>query len=472
MGGRTPDDERFEARLNEADAMFTVVSDAGGVPYAPVSLNILSKDHADPAIRARFRETRVRLLPAMRRRIVWDRFSTALPRWVEVPGWDITDNILELPPPGDGSMRAILDWTAEWASQPFAPDRPPWRSVLFKDVYHQGEGGRVVIVNQQHHAVIDGGGSTKMNDRWKELRPKPGELPELPPPVPYDTTTAFERWKEGWAQEGAKAREVARNTSARLRWAATHPVAGARRARELAGALRRMQGQQSTSGGSPLLRRRSDELRLDWLEIDGDALRAGAKAVGGTFNDGFLAAMSLALHAYHREHGALAESVRAAMAVNTRTDKQGYQGNRVTGVVMPLPLIDDPATAVKACRELSRSHRDDEDVMWLTDRFRALANRMPRRLVVPMTRRTLSGINVQLSCIHGPQEKPVPMNGVVGMGGCGLPIGAPGALAVTLATSWERADAGIMMDRVAIRDPEVLLRHIEDAFAAVAALAD
>ena len=463
--GRTRD---FSARLNEADAMFTTVSEASGVPYAPVSLSVLSNDFANPEVRPFFRERRSRLLPATRRRIVRDRFSIALPRWVEVPGFDMSDNQLFLPPPGDGSLRAILDWAARWAVMPFPPDKPPWRSVFFKDVVWEGVPGRVVMLSQQHHAVIDGGGSLVLNERFRQPIPEHGPLPELPPPVPFDTSTAFERWKEGWALEAVKAQETLRNGWTRLRWAASDPPAGLRRARELVGAMRRMQSQQSTSTRSPLLKRRSDDLRFDWLTVDLAGFKAGAKAAGGTFNDAFMAAVGVGLHAYHRDHGIQQPSVRAAMAVNRRKDDGSYVGNVVIAVTVDLPLGTDASELTKASHEVARAHLDDHDVLWLLDRFRALANRLPRRVIVPITRKTMAGYDVQMSSIAGPSEW-TPNAGVHTLAATALPIG-PSGLTLTFVSGPGVADLGITSDRASIPDPEHLVACLRAGFDAVIAL--
>jgi diacylglycerol O-acyltransferase len=472
MGGGNQGDERFSARLNEADAMFTAVSDAGGVPYAPVALSVLSNDFTDPEIRPYLRERRVRLMPAVRRRIVRDRFSIALPRWVDVPDFEMSDNWMMLPAPGDGSIRAVLDWAATWAAQPFPPDRPPWRSVLLKDVTFEGVPGRLVLLSQQHHAIIDGGGSLALGEKWKELPPiiPHQPMPPLPPPVPFDTSTAFERWKEGWALEGAKAREGLRNTWTRIRWAAAHPRAGARRARELAGAVRRMTKAQGTSTRSPLLRRQSDHLRFDWLTFDLAELKAGGKAVGGTLNHAFMGAVSVGLHRYHHDHGLRVDAVRTAVPINTRTEADGYLGNRVVATMLDMPLRDDAAVAVTECGRVASSHIRDDDVLWVLDRFRALANRLPRRVVVPMTRRTMGGYDLQLSNAMGPTERGTSTTGVETLATCPLPIG-PSALTITLATFAGDVSVGVCTDRVAIPDPELLVHHLEEGFKAVIALA-
>ena len=137
---------------------------------------------------------------------------------------------------------------------------------------------------------------------------------------------------------------------------------------------------------------------------------------------------------------------------------------------MDLPLCDDAATAVAACGLVARSHVQDDDLLWITDRFRALANRLPRRIVVPLTCRTMAGFDLQLSNAMGPPEASRTA-GVATVGMCPFPVGGPSALTVTLATHAGVASVGIVTDRQAIPDPELLVHHLEDGFKAVIALA-
>ena len=145
-------------RLNEADANFVVMGAATGAPFVPVSLTVYERPYADPATSEHLVEVMSRLLPAMHQRIARDRLSPALPRWEDVPGFDPADHTVVLPAPGDGTLRAVIDWAQEWGRLPLPLDRPPWRSVSFEDVTVDGVPGRLVIVSQFHHALIDGHG--------------------------------------------------------------------------------------------------------------------------------------------------------------------------------------------------------------------------------------------------------------------------------------------------------------------------
>ena len=455
-------------RLNDADAMFLAVERASGVFYAPLSISISAGGH-DPAAIAHLREVSARLLPAQRRRIVTDRFSPALPRWVDVPGFDPEQNTVRLAqPPGDGSMRAILDWAADWSLTPMDPNRPPWRSVAFENVTVDGVPGRLVTVSQTHHAVIDGQGATRLGKLTLQMEPD-GPLPEMPPPVAPEHPTTWERWREGWAIEGEKAVQNARRGGAWLRWAAQDPKQGLERAREWGAAVQRMRSHQSRVPNSPILARTSRATRFDWFEIDWPGFQAGCKAAGCSVNDAFMGALSVAMHQYHLDHGHRVEQLRTAMAINTRKDDGPQGGNQVIGVMLGLPLLDDIRIAIKECGEVSRAHRDDTDVLRVIDNLRKVANRMPQALVARGTKTTLGGVDMQISNVQGIPRR-YWVAGVESLAGMSFPTGGPG-LSMTFISSRGTASLGMTTCPDSVKDPEHLADRVREGFAQVIALA-
>lgn len=457
-------------RLSEADAIFLPMGRAVGGEMAPAAIGVLEGPMA-PAAEAHQRELLARLMPAMRRRIVSDRLSLALPRWVDVPGADPSDNWLELPAPGDGTLRAVMDWAGAWARLPFPADRSPWRSVRFDDVEVDGVPGRTVLVSQLHHALIDGGGARRMVEHYLRFEAD-APLAPLPPLPPPEDITTWERWKEGWALEGTKARAVARATARRARWARHEPAVAAGRAVDLVKAARRLQKPVGPTPLSPLLRRRSDELRFDGMEVDLVALKAGARAAGGSINDGLMAAVSLGLRWWHRDLGVQVPMLRTAMAVNRRAEGTGWKGNDVLAVVLLLPLDDDdPARLVKRCREVSLQHREDEDALWVLDRVRAAGNRLPFAAAVAASRQSLSGLDVSLSNVAGVSGRRW-VGGVEQLRGIPLVVGTLSAVAMVMTSRGDQADLGLTTCPVAVRDPAHLVARLEEGFAAVRELAE
>jgi diacylglycerol O-acyltransferase len=455
------------SRLSEADASFVLLGEATGAPYVPVAIAVYERPF-DPEVTRHLTEVMTRLLPGMARRIRRDRFSTALHRWDDVEGFDPNDQLVTLPAPGDGTLRAVIDWAQDWGRLPLTLDQPPWRSVYFEGVTVDGVPGRLVAVSQFHHALIDGQGASAMAEKFYQWEPD-GGLPEMPPTADRDERTAGEHWRAGWAQEGQKAAELLRNSGRRLRWALSNPAAARARAKDYAGAWQRGMAVAGTEPLSPVLVRRTDRNRFDDLRVDLDALKAGAKSVGGTANDGLMAAMSLALHRYHLDRGLRVPEVRMMMPISTRTEEHGHLGNELIAAIIKLPLLDDAAVAVKESRALSRAQRDDKEALWMFDRFRALANRLPKAGVRALFGRSVKSLDLSLSNVKG-----MPLRnwiaGVEVLDTTAYIVGGP-AIGATLISLPDHASLGVVTCPEAIPDPERLMARIAEGIAEVSALA-
>ena len=454
------------ARLNEADANFVMMGLASGKPHVPVAIAIY-EGPIDPEVNEHLTAVMARLMPSMFQRIRRDRFSTALPRWEDVPGFDPADLTVQLPPPGDGTLRAVIDWAQEWGSLALPEGLPPWRSVYFEDVLVDGV-PRMVAVSQFHHALIDGQGGVALAEKFYQWAPG-GDLPELPPLPPRDELTPAEHWRQGWSQELGKLGTALRGAGTKLGWAVRHPAEGARRAGEYRQAMQRLTTQMDTKTCSPLLQRRSDKHRFDYSKVDLDALRAGARSVGGSANDGLMAAVSIGLQRYHLDHGLRVPHLRMGMPVNTRTDDDPMGGNQITGGVVHLPLLDDPAVAVKECRAVSRTLRDDVDGLYLIERFRTLANRLPKALVRRFMVRAIDGLDLSLSNVKGMPVRTW-IAGVEVLDTVPFIVGGP-ALCITLISGAGLATLGVVTCPEAIPDPALLMRRLEEGIAEVSALA-
>jgi WS/DGAT/MGAT family acyltransferase len=409
-----------------------------------------------------------RLLPGMARRIRRDRFSTALHRWEEIEGFDPSDQLVILPAPGDGTLRAVVDWAQDWARLPMPLDRPPWRSVYFEGVTVDGVPGRLVAVSQFHHALIDGQGASAMAERFYQWEPD-GGLPEMPALPAPDERTAAEHGRAGWAQEREKAGQLLRNGGRRVRWALSNTSAARERLKDYAGAWKRGMEAAGTEPLSPLLVRRTDRNRFDDLRVDLDALKAGAKTVDGSANDGLMAAMSIALHRYHLDRGLRVPKVRMMMPISTRTEEHGHLGNELVAAIIMLPLLDDPALAVKESRALSRAQQDDKDALWMFDRFRALANRLPKAGLRALFGRSVKSLDLSLSNVKG-----MPLRnwiaGVEVLDTTAYIVGGP-AIGATLVSLPDHASLGVVTCPEAIPDPERLMARIAEGIADVSALA-
>ncbi|HEX2645825.1 MAG TPA: wax ester/triacylglycerol synthase domain-containing protein, partial [Candidatus Dormibacteraeota bacterium] len=95
---------------------------------------------------------RIHLVPRYRQRIKRAALNLTHPVWIDDAHFDLGAHIRRevLPPPGDGA--ALRRLVARIFSRPLDKRRPLWEMTVITGL----RGGRVVIVNRAHHAMVDG----------------------------------------------------------------------------------------------------------------------------------------------------------------------------------------------------------------------------------------------------------------------------------------------------------------------------
>jgi hypothetical protein len=463
---------RRNRRLNDSDTSFMHVGAVTGTPIAPCGVSVL-EGPVSIENRLHYMELMMQAFPNGRSTIVRDRFSIALPRWVDLPGDEPADHIVQMDPPGDGTYRAVLDFVEQWAAQPWEGGRAPWRYVFFDGVDVDGE-LRTVTVMQSHHAFTDGEGGKRQGEKMRHLEQKDPDapLPPLDPREPLEVIGPVARWLEGWAGELRRGANALKAGGKRAAWAIQEPKAAVALGKRVVHSARLLKQDMGSDSKSPLLRRRSTKLQLDHLEIDIPALKAGANAAGGTVNDGFLAAIALGLRQWHADHGMEIPEIRTSMAVNLRKPGDDALGNNMIAVVLRLPLdSDDPAELVRRCGELSRRHRTESDGMKLMRMGQTIGNRLPRRVIENLTRKNMGGMDVQLSNLIGAPYPRWTMGRQI-MKGTSFPVGTLSGLAIIMVNKWTRTDLGMITDPEAVTDREHFVACILGGFDKVAAIAD
>src|SRR6266540_4231965 len=122
-------------------------------------------------------ESRLPLVPPLRRRLVDVPLGLDQPYWIEDPDFDIEFHVRELALPSPGSDRQLAEQAARLHARPLDRSRPLWEIYLIFGL----EGGRAAIYSKVHHAAIDGVSGNDVLAAVLDLSPEGRKLADPPP---------------------------------------------------------------------------------------------------------------------------------------------------------------------------------------------------------------------------------------------------------------------------------------------------
>ncbi|MDX1649946.1 MAG: wax ester/triacylglycerol synthase family O-acyltransferase, partial [Myxococcota bacterium] len=394
-----------------------------------------------------------------------DPIGAAPPRWEDDPDFDLGYHVRRVRAPGAGTLRDLLDVATPLVMQAFDKDRPLWELTEVEGLA-QGRHGLLLKI---HHAISDGVGLVRMTsslvERSREARPgREVPLPRLGEREGTEGADAFSETLGALRYRmesnlGLGARGVGA-LGAGLRRALLHPLDSAGQAVRMAGSVAKLLRPVSEPL-SPVMRGRSTRLRLDALFLPLADLKQAARAVGGTLNDAFVAAVAGGLRLYHEEHGTKPSELRMTMPINLRSGEEGRRaGNQFAPARFAVPVdVVDPAERMQEIGLRVRRERD-EPALPLVDEVASMLGRLPQSMSVPLFGSMLKAVDFVTSNVPGPPF-PVFASGahVERMVGFGPLSGS--ALNVTLFSYDGGAALGISSDRTAVPDGERLVACLE-----------
>lgn len=428
---------------------------------------------------ARLREMlagRLALLPPFRWRLVEVPFHVDHGYWATDPAFDLEHHVRELQVDAPGDEAELSALVGRLFSRPLDRNRPLWEMWLVQGL----EGGRCALVSKVHHALVDGVSGAEIMGAIFDLAPE-GREPvaveeqavELPP-------SPLRMLARGVAGAPGRIQERARSLPRFVAHAGSLPGAGWIPGMTTAGRVVRSVARPLTGDERPLLepfvgsapetpfnQRLSGELRMAHVRLDLDLVKAVKTALGTTVNDVIMAVAAGGVRHWLVAHHALPpEPLLALVPVSVRTPEQnGTFGNRVGGMVVPLPTNlrepEERLTAARASMQSAKQRHAAVPADLLIDATRFL----PPALFTQATKITLgiagrAGIrppmNLIVSNVPGPQiplycagariETVVPVSPVTH--GVGMNI--------TVMSYCGRVDAGIVVDRGQVPDPELI----------------
>ena len=126
----------------------------------------------------------------------------ARPRWTFDRDFELDWHVRRIGAPGDGSVRAVLDWATQYFQDPLDRTRPLWQYIVVEGMSE----GRSALAMKIHHVVADGaalgaldGGLSRhlgvgAEGRRTRRRPRCGSAgvdePRRPIPVPSEASSS------------------------------------------------------------------------------------------------------------------------------------------------------------------------------------------------------------------------------------------------------------------------------------------
>jgi WS/DGAT/MGAT family acyltransferase len=349
-------------------------------------------------------ERATQAIPRLRDKVVEPMLPVATPVWTPDPHFDLRYHVQRIRLPEPGSMRQLLDLTAQIEARPLDHNRPPWEVVLIEGL----AGGRAGYVLKLHHAMTDGLGIVQLLGLSHSRSGMPGGQPLRPATaqgsVPFVEVTPLSLTADQVREQltGAPARLLGggRAAAGLLGRALRDPVGTAGRAVDYGLSLRRMLTPPA-SVRSPLLRDGGFGYKLVVHDVALDALKAAGKAAGGSLNDAFLAGILGTFRRYHEHFGLSPDQLPIAIPISLRNADDPQGGNRFAGARFVAPVGEpDPAVRIKLIREFILTARAEPAIGFL-EVLAPVLSRLPSAALTEIAGGLTTVSDVQASNIPG-----------------------------------------------------------------------
>ena len=285
-------------------------------------------------------ESRLHLVPPLRRRLLTTPLNLDHPYWIEDPDFDLVHHVRHRALPSPGNDAKLRELVTEIISTPLDRNLPLWELHYVEGL----AGGRVAVVTKVHHAAIDGASGAEILSNLLDLTPEPRRYPQEKPWQPDVVPSPLKL-----AQMSA--RSLARRPGDMLRLVReTLPVlfASGRAAWERRKLPQPREGVSSTFGIAPRTRF-NRQITASRAYAFGSLPLADVKAIKNAFrttvNDVVMAVCAEALRNYLVEKNELPpKSLIAGVPMSTRTeDQKGTGGNQVLFLRASLHTdVEDP----------------------------------------------------------------------------------------------------------------------------------
>jgi diacylglycerol O-acyltransferase len=442
-------------RLSPLDAMF-LQQDSPTVPRQVASLAILEAGERplDYDRLIHVINERIDLVPRYRQipRSVPGALGT--PVWVDDENFDISLHVRRSALPRPGTVDALHELVGRLIARRLDLDRPLWELYLIEGL----EGGRVALLFKSHQALVDGSETVDLAQVLLEETAHERDIPYEewnPRPEPH----AAELMVETLSRNVRRPAEALRITEHNLgRLARKLPVVGA----------------DAQAAHSVLSTELSRHRRFASLAVSLDDLRRIREEHGGTVNDVILACIAGGIRGWMltRAEPVTAKTSFRAMVPMSVVAKDGLPtslGSKVRGHLLSLPVGEsNPVVRLHQVSYALKDHRETGSAVaasklaalpgFATSTFHAVGARVADA-------GASRGHQIVITNVPGPQEALYLAGEAVAEVYPCIPLSGRRAVAIGVTSYHGQVFFGIVADRDAVPDVDVLAQCIEDALA-------
>ena len=455
-----------EKRMSDTESLMWRLEKDPYLASTFANITILDRAPNMDALYARMERTSL-LFPRLRRRVLPAPGNLGNPTWVDDPSFDIRYHVRRISLPEPGDMRQLLDLATLLVADPFDRSRPLWHFVIVDGL----AGGRSALVQKLHHTVTDGQGGVELSMHYLDLQRDPGPLPALDPEIANAALNISE-------PDATEALRGAMSDSLRLPLSVLRQVRdvladptligtiGSSTSATIKGLIAQLN--ESDAARSPLWTSRSLRRRMETTRVSYHDMRGAAKAMNGTLNTAFVTAAAHAASKYHQQLGAPVESLRASMAISTRTEASG--SNAFTLARMLVPTSDMPLPErFAAVNEILTAAREGSTSGSL-EAIATVSTVIPTSVVTRLARAQAETVDFATSNVRGAGV-------ALYVAGSKMlenyPVGPLGGVAfnLTLMSYLGSLDVGINIDEAAVESPALLRDSLVESFQELATYA-
>ncbi|MFT5101975.1 MAG: diacylglycerol O-acyltransferase [Patiriisocius sp.] len=314
-------------RLTQTDASFIYMESASG-PMHIAAVYVLDGELPFDDIFT-WIQTRMHLLPSLRRKLAQVPFSLAHPKWVDDDEFDLANHIVHHQLPEGSSLEDGVNQAVEMNEAMLDRSLPLWRMVVLS-----GVPGKTLMLQQTHHALVDGASSIQLqmivfSFEKNAANPEPPQaawVPETPPSLNELFSEAVRENVESMSQFNPTR-------------AVSNVPAQWQKVQQAVEIMNRFVSQPAITApfNAGMV---GPKRRVAWLKKSFSEIREIRRHLGGTINDVVLAVVSEAVARYLESHGERVQDqhMRIMCPVNVRTeDQKGALGNQVSAIFPMLP---------------------------------------------------------------------------------------------------------------------------------------